>query len=264
MNPVFNENVMKNATGTNPVVITDDTMTVKGAIRKTAILLIMLIAGAAYTWKVFYDSTNPASVSVWMTCGIIGAFILAMIISFKPKTAPYLSPFYAVGEGFALGGISAILNDSFATKNAAGEIVANSNLITSAVLVTIITAFVALFVYRSRIIKVNGTFRKVIAIALISILLFYIAGMLVSLFGGANSSFMHALYGNSLLSIVINVVIAVVAALSLLNDFHFIAVGAETGAPKYMEWYGAFGLMVTLVWLYLEVLRLLSKIQSRN
>ncbi|MGM9774344.1 MAG: Bax inhibitor-1/YccA family protein [Candidatus Egerieousia sp.] len=264
MNPVLNDNVMKNTAGVGPIVITDDTMTVKGAVRKTVILLVMLLAGAAYTWKVYYDSINPSSVSIWMTCGIIGAFILAMIISFKPKTAPYLSPVYAVGEGFALGGISAMLNDAFATKDAYGVVVANSNIVTNAVLITIVTTFVALFVYRSRIIKVNSTFTKVISIALISILAFYLIGMLVSLFGGANSSFMQALYGNSLLSIGINAVIAVIAALSLLQDFHFIETGAAAGAPKYMEWYGAFGLMVTLVWLYLEVLRLLSKIQSRN
>lgn len=269
MNPVFNDEILKRNSGAGNIsigrtVISEESMTVKGTIRKAFLLLVVLLAAAAYTWKVFYNSTNPASITTYLIGGGIAAFVLGLIISFKPKTARILAPFYAVGEGFLLGGISASLNDAFATRDAAGNIIANSNIVTSAVLITALTTLVMLFVYRSRIIKINGTFMKALSIALISILVFYLAGILVSLFGGANSGFMNLFFGNSLLAIGINAVIAVVAAFSLLSDFHFIETASENGAEKYMEWYGAFGLMVTLVWLYLEILRLLSRIQSRN
>ena len=243
-NPVLNENIFRNQAYTYGKT---GVMTIGGTATKTLLLLLMVIAGAAYTWKLYYNAINPQSITGWMFGGLIVAFIMAMIISFKPKTAQFLSPIYAAGEGLALGGISAIFNEQFALTA--------PNIVIHAVSLTLVTALVMLTVYRSGLIKVNGTFMKVLSIALISIMVFYIGTWIVSLFG-VNLS--------SPLSIGISLVIVAVAAFSLLMDYEFIRQASYAGAPKYMEWYGAFGLTVTLVWLYLELLKLLAKFANRE
>jgi uncharacterized YccA/Bax inhibitor family protein len=187
-----------------------------------------------------------------MMGGLLVAAILGRVISFKPKTAQLLCPIYAAGEGLALGGISAVINEQFALTY--------PNIVVHAVALTLVTALVMYTVYASGIIKVNGTFMKVLSIALISILVFYLGSWIVSLFG-VNLSMLH---NNSPLSIGISLVIVAVAAFSLLMDYEFIRQASYSGAPKYMEWYGAFGLTVTLVWLYLELLKLLAKFSSRD
>ena len=248
-NPVLNENIFRNqayAYGKT------GTMTIGGTATKTLLLLLMVIAGAAYTWKLYYNAINPQSITGWMFGGLIVAFIVAMIISFKPKTAQFLAPIYAAGESLALGGISAVFNEQFALTA--------PNIVIHAVSLTLVTALVMLTVYRSGLIKVNGTFMKVLSIALISILVFYLGSWIVSLFG-VNLSMLH---NSSPLSIGISLVIVAVAAFSLLMDYEFIRQASYAGAPKYMEWYGAFGLTVTLVWLYLELLKLLAKFANRE
>lgn len=263
MNPIFNEKTISR-TGT-PVIIDNGVMTISGAIKKIALLLVFLLAAAAYTWKIYYGSYNPSAITPWIWGGAIGAFVIAMIISFKPKTAPYLALLYAMGEGLFIGGISAIYNNIFATRNEAGEVVANGGIIGSAVLITALVLLTMLLVYRSRVINVqSGAFSKVLMTALISVMAFYFIGLIVRLICGADCAFVQLLYGSSMLSIGINIVIAGIAAFCLLQDFLLIEKGAAMGAPKYMEWYGAFGLMVTLVWLYLEILQILAKMQSRN
>ena len=248
-NPVLNENIFRN----QPYTFNQSgVMTIGGTATKTLLLLLMVIAGAAYSWKLYYNAINPQSITGWMFGGLIVAFIMAMIISFKPKTAQFLSPIYAAGEGLALGGISAIFNEKFALTY--------PNIVTNAVALTLVTALVMLTVYRSGMIKVNGTFMKVLSIALISIMVFYIGSWIVSLFG-VNLSILH---NSSPLSIGISLVIVAVAAFSLLMDYEFIRQASAAGAPKYMEWYGAFGLTVTLVWLYLELLKLLAKFANRE
>ena len=248
-NPVLNENIFRN----QPYTFNQSgVMTIGGTATKTLLLLLMVIAGAAYSWKLYYNAINPQSITGWMFGGLIVAFIMAMIISFKPKTAQFLSPIYAAGEGLALGGISAIFNEQFALTY--------PNIVTNAVALTLVTALVMLTVYRSGMIKVNGTFMKVLSIALISIMVFYIGSWIVSLFG-VNLSMLHKC---SPLSIGISLVIVAVAAFSLLMDYEFIRQASAAGAPKYMEWYGAFGLTVTLVWLYLELLKLLAKFANRE
>jgi uncharacterized YccA/Bax inhibitor family protein len=187
-----------------------------------------------------------------MMGGLLVAAILGLVISFKPKTAQFLSPIYAAGEGLALGGISAVINEQFALTY--------PNIVVHAVALTLVTALVMYTVYAYGIIKVNGTFMKVLSIALISILVFYLGSWIVSLFG-VNLSMLH---NNSPLSIGISLVIVAVAAFSLLMDYEFIRQASYSGAPKYMEWYGAFGLTVTLVWLYLELLKLLAKFANRE
>lgn len=248
-NPVLNESIFKK----QPFAYANtNVMTVGGTATKTLLLLLMVIAGAAYTWKLYYNATNPQSITGWMFGGLIVAFILAMIISFKPKTAQFLAPIYAAGEGLALGGLSAIFNEQFALTA--------PNIVINAVALTMVTALVMLTVYRSGMIKVNGTFMKVLSIAMISILVFYLGSWIVSLFG-VNLAMLH---NSSPLSIGISLVIVAVAAFSLLADYEFIRQASAAGAPKYMEWYGAFGLTVTLVWLYLEILKLLAKFANRE
>lgn len=247
-NPVLNESIFRKSAVANA----SGVMTVKGTIMKSLLLLFMVIIAGAYTWKIYYDSINPASVNGWMFGGLIVGFIVAMIISFKPTTAPFLSPIYAASEGLVLGAFSAIYNDAFAETA--------PNIVSNAIFLTVLCALIMFTVYRSGIIKVNGTFMKVITVSLITIAVFYLGSMLLSLFG-VNMTLLH---GNSPLSIGISCIIVAVAAFSLLMDYNFIEQASAQGAPKYMEWYGAFGLMVTLVWLYLEILKLLGKVNSRN
>ena len=248
-NPVLNENVFRKQ---NVAYGNTGVMTIGGTATKTLLMLLMVVAGAAYTWKLYYNAVNPQSIIGWMMGGVIGAFILAMIISFRPKTAQYLAPIYAAGEGLALGGISALVNEQFALTA--------PNIVVNAVALTMVTAVVMFTVYRSGLVKVNSRFMKVIQIALISILVFYLGSWLLSLFG-VNLTMLH---NSSPLSIGISLVIVAVAAFSLLIDFEFISQASAAGAPKYMEWYGAFGLTVTLVWLYLEILKLLAKFANRD
>lgn len=248
-NPVLNESIFRKQ---HVSYAKADVMTVGGTATKTLLLLLMVMAGAAYTWKLYYNAINPQSVVGWMWGGLIVGMITALVISFKPKTAQYLSPVYAAAEGLAIGGISAVFNEQFALTA--------PNIVINAVALTMITALVMFTVYRSGLIKVNGTFMKVLSISLISIMIFYVGSWIVSLFG-VNLSMLH---NSSPLSIGISIVIVAVAALSLLMDYEFINKASAAGAPKYMEWYGAFGLTVTLVWLYLELLKLLAKFANRE
>ena len=267
MNPILQEKRFSLPEG--QVIVQDgQVMTIKGSIVKTALLLVLLLVAAAYSWTVTYNSINPSSPMWYLMGGVIVGFILAMVITFAPKTAPYLSPIYAVAEGFALGCISAVYNGYAIERAQARGVAADPNgissLIAGAILLTVITTFVMLILYRTGAIKVDGKFNRILKVALISVLVFYVIGIIVALFGGRDGQFYQLFFGNSILAIVINVIIVGIAAFSLMQDFDLIVKGSQMGAPKYMEWYAAFGLMVTLVWLYLEILRLLSRIQSRN
>ena len=242
-NPVLTEKIFRESTITS----TTGVMTVKGTATKSLILMLTVLLGASYSWKIAFESINPSAVQPWMIGGAIGGFILALIISFKPTTAPFLAPLYAVLEGLILGGISAIFSQAFA-ETAPG-------IVMNATLLTILTALVMLFIYRSRIIKVNSQFTRIITIAVGTIALYYFASIILNMFG-VNMTMLH---DSGPVSIGISLVIVGVAALSLLLDFNFIEKASQAGAPKYMEWYGAFGLMVTLIWLYLEILKLLAK-----
>jgi uncharacterized YccA/Bax inhibitor family protein len=227
--------------------LSDKTMTVKGSIIKTFLLIAMTIFAASYTYV-----NNQSNVNTLLWAGIISGLVLALIICFAPKTSPYLAPLYAVAEGFALGAISAFFERAFSE--------AFPGIVLTAVSITLLTALVMLFCYQTRLIKVTDKLRSVIITATVSIGIFYFAVILLNLFHVSTPFY----YGTGWLSICISIVIVVVAALNLLLDFNFIEKGSQMKAPKYMEWYGAFGLLVTLVWLYLEILRLLSKITSRN
>lgn len=247
-NPVLNNTIFRR----EAVASHNGVMTVKGTLTKALLLLILVAAAGAYTWKLFYQAVNPATAVTWMWGGLIVGLVSALVISFKPKTAPFLAPIYAAAEGMVLGVISAVYNSAFAETA--------PNIIINAVMLTLLCAFIMLTVYRSGIIKVNGTFMRVLSVSMITICVYYLGGMILSLFGVD----MSMLHGSSPLSIGISIVIVAVAAFSLLADYKFIEDASAAGAPKQMEWYGAFGLMVTLVWLYLEILKLLGKLNSRE
>lgn len=243
-NPVLTEKIFKEASLSAS---TTSSMTVKGTALKSIILSLMVLAGASYTWKVYYQAINPANITPWMWGGAIGGLIVALIINFKPVSAQYLAPVYAVLQGLFLGAISAMFNDAFS--------VSAPGIVMNATLLTIMTAFVMLFVYRLNIIKVDGKFAKMMTIAVGAIAFYYIISIILTMFG-VNLTMLH---NSSPLSIGISIVIVLVAAFTLLLDFNFIEKASAAGAPKYMEWYGAFALMVTLIWLYLEILKLLAK-----
>lgn len=227
------------------------TMSVRGAINKFGFLMLMVIAGAAYTWHLF-DQLKQDTMTTLMIVGAIGGLISALVISFKPRLAPYLAPAYGILEGFLIGGLSAILNAAFADKF--------PGLIMQAVGLTFGVAISMFLLYNFRIINATQRFKSVIYTATLGIGIFYLITIVLRLFG-VQVSFM---YDSSWLSIGISLFVVAIAALNLIMDFDMIEKGAEMGAPRYMEWYGAFGLMVTLVWLYIEILRLLSKLSSRD
>jgi uncharacterized YccA/Bax inhibitor family protein len=224
-------------------------MTLSGTVNKTGILLLCAIATAAYTWRLFLQSAGDAtSVLGLMLVGVIGGLIVSMVTIFKKEWAPVTSPIYALLEGLALGGISASFNAKY------------PGIGIEAVTLTFGTLFVLLLAYSSGLIPVTQKLRMGIIAATGGIFVFYMLQFVLGFFG------VHfaAINGNGLIGIGFSVVVVIVAALNLVLDFDFIESGVKVGAPKYMEWYGAFGIMVTLVWLYLEILRLLSKIRSRN
>lgn len=221
-------------------------MTVNGTINKIGILLLVAIAAASYTWNMV--ETNPARVGTLAVAGALGGFIMAIITAFRPRSAGYTAPVYAILEGMFLGAISAIINARY------------PGVAFQAVMLTIGTLFTMLFLYRSGTIRATPKFRRGVMMATGAVFFAYLMSWILSLFG-MHVGFMHSA---GPLGIAINLVIIVIAALNLIMDFDFIEQGSLAGAPKYMEWYGAFGLMVTLVWLYIEFLRLLSRFAGRD
>ena len=220
-----------------------ETMTLQGTVNKTAFSLFLLIAAGSFTFSPDY------SWLIWP--GFIGGFIVAMITIFKKTWAPVTVPIYAVLEGLALGGISFIYKEAF-----------YPGIVSQAILLTVSIFAALLFAYKTRIIKPTENFKLGVFAATGGIFLVYIASLIMSFFG-ASMPIMDP-SNASLLSIGFSLFVVVIASLNLVLDFDFIEEGAEKGAPKYMEWYGAFGLLVTLVWLYLEILRLLAKLNSRR
>jgi uncharacterized YccA/Bax inhibitor family protein len=227
----------------------DQSMTAKGAMQKLGFMLVLLMAAAFYSWQAFAKGQNTMPL---LLVGGIGGFVLAMVIIFKKEWSPYLAPAYALLEGLFIGAISAQYNFIFAENM--------PNIITNAVGLTMGSA-VALFVlYNTGVIKATQRFKSIIFTATAGIAIFYLIIMVLRLFN-VPVSFMH---DSSPLGIGISLFVVAIAALNLILDFDMIEQGAAQGAPKYMEWFGAFGLMVTLVWLYLEILRLLSRFASRD
>lgn len=227
------------------------TMSVRGAINKFGFLLVMVIAGAAYTWNLFEDG-KPQTAYTMMMVGMIGGFISALAIIFKPNWAAYIAPLYGLLEGLFIGAISVVVNNAFAAKY--------PGLVLQAVGLTFGVAIAMFLLYNFRVIKATEKFKSVVIGATVGIGIFYLLSMLLRLFGVT----LPFMYDSSALSIGISIFIVGIAALNLILDFDMIEQGAERGAPKFMEWYGAFGLLVTLVWLYMEILRLLMKVANNK
>jgi len=223
-------------------------MTLSGTVNKTGLLLLCAIASASWTWHQFLQSRDMADVAPWMMVGLFGGFICAMVTVFKKEWSPVTAPVYALLEGLALGGISAVFEMRY------------PGIGIQAVSLTFGTLLVLLLAYSSGLIKVTDKFRLGMVAATGGIMLFYLLQMLLGFFG----VYFTTVNGSGPIGIGFSLVVVAIAALNLVLDFDFIEQGVQVGAPKYMEWYGAFGIMVTLVWLYLEILRLLSKMRSRN
>lgn len=242
-NPFFKTKSFKESNDvTHDAVIIDynQTMTVSGTINKSFLMLILLIASAAVTWSM----ANPI---IFAIGGAIVGFILVLIATFKPQYSGFLAPGYAIFEGLFIGGISAIFEVMY------------PGIVIQAVSCTFVTFMVCFGLYKYEIVKVTEKFKSVVLAATLAIATYYLFSWLLSMF----TSFQPVHYGNSMFSIGISAFVIVIAALNLFLDFDQIEKGVQQKMPKYMEWYGAMGLMITLVWLYIEFLRLLSKLNRK-
>ena len=220
-------------------------MTLGGTVNKTALSLFILLIAASYIWN--RGAADPA-LPLWVMGGVIGGLIVAVATAFKKTWAPVTTPLYAALEGLALGGISVIFESRY------------PGIVSQAVFLTFGTLAALLLAYRSGLVKATENFKLGIFAATGGIALLYLASFVLGFFGMS----VPLIHSSGTWGILFSMFVVVIAALNLVLDFDFIETGVERGAPKYMEWYGAFGLLVTLVWLYLEILRLLAKMQSRR
>jgi uncharacterized YccA/Bax inhibitor family protein len=229
-------------------VATGEAMTLRGTVNKTGVLLVCAVATAAWTWNLFFHARSQQTVLPLAMIGGIGGFIFALVTIFKKTWAPVTAPIYALLEGLVLGSISAIFELRF------------PGIAIQAVSLTFGTLIVLLLAYRSGLIPVTQKFRMGVVAATGGIALFYFVQIILGFFG----VHFNSINGSGAIGIGFSVFVVIIASLNLVLDFDFIESGVSAGAPKYMEWYAAFGLMVTLIWLYFEILRLLSKLRSRD
>ena len=227
--------------------IAGQAMTIQGTVNKTGLLLFFVVIAAAWTWGLSHSPT-PEAAYPWMIGGALGGFVLALVTVFKNTWSPITAPIYALLEGLFLGGISAVFEKSY------------PGIAVQAVGLTFGVLFVLLIAYKTGLVRATRGFKLGVIAATGAVALVYALNMLMSLFGHSQMSF---LYSSTPLGIGVSVVVVIIAALNLVLDFDMIETGSRMGAPKYMEWYGAFAMMVTLIWLYLEILRLLSKTRRR-
>jgi len=220
-------------------------MTIMGTVHKTALGLLLLMSTALFTWNM--PAGDPRATGLMMV-GMIGGLIVAIVTIFKHHLAKYTVPAYALLEGLALGGISKFFEVMY------------PGIVNQAVMLTFGTLGALLLAYRSGLIKATENFKLGVVAATGGIFFVYLISWILSWF----SVSVPMIHSNSNMSILFSIGVVVIAALNLVLDFDFIEEGSEKGAPKYMEWYGAFGLLVTLIWLYLEILRLLAKLSSRR
>ena len=233
---------LSSKTFTNTTDVSSEKMTIEGTVNKTAMSLILLMATASYTWM------NPSP--GLMILGLIGGIIMAIITIFKKTWAPYTVAGYALLEGLALGGVSRIFEMKY------------PGIASQAIFLTFGILAALLLAYKTGVIKPTENFKLGVFAATGGIAIMYLMSFFMSFFG-SGMSIMNP-NNASMMSIGFSLFVVVIASLNLVLDFDFIEEGAEKGAPKYMEWYGAFGLLVTLIWLYLEILHLLAKLQSRR
>ncbi len=244
-NPTLSEKIFSKSISTHP----DGVMTVRGAINKFAFVFFMMMASAAYTWHAFAEGQN---VTTLMWVGMLGGLGVALVISFKPNLSGYLAPLHGLLEGLFVGAISAIINNAMRESY--------PNIIMQAVTLTFGAAIGMFLLYNFKVIQATQRFKSIIFTATLGIGIFYLIAIVLRQFG-VEIPFIHE---GGLMGIGFSIFVIAIAALNLILDFDMIEKGAEMGAPKYMEWYCAFGLLVTIVWLYIEILRLLTKLQSRD
>jgi uncharacterized YccA/Bax inhibitor family protein len=240
-NPVLSEKAFRD------VAATGEAMTLQGTVNKTGFLLLCAVVTAAWTWGMAHSGT-PEAAMPWMFGGMVGGFVVGLVTAFKAQWSPITAPIYALLEGLALGGISAFFERSY------------PGIAVQAVGLTFGTLFVMLLAYKTGMIRATQGFKMGVIAATGGIALLYIVEMVL---GGFFHIQVPAINGSGMIGIGFSIFVVIIAALNLVLDFDMIESAVSAGAPKYMEWYGAFGMMVTLVWLYLEMLRLLSKMRRR-
>jgi len=238
-NPALKESTFRNL----PRVAEGEAMTLQGTVNRTGIALLILLGAAAFVWN-----SAPTVAMVFVMVGMVGGLVTALVTIFKHTAAPFTTPLYAAFEGLLLGGISKMFEAQY------------PGIVMNAVALTFGTLAALLAAYSTGIIRPSENFKLGIFAATGGIALVYFVTMILGFFG-VRVAFIH---GSSPIAIAFSLFVVVIAALNLVLDFDFIERGAEAGVPKYMEWVGAFGLLVTLVWLYLEILHLLAKLQGRG
>jgi uncharacterized YccA/Bax inhibitor family protein len=237
-----------------PVSTWQGAMTIRGTISATGVLFAILLVAAVFGWNAVPDPEvlPDGSISYGFPgialVGVAIGFAAVIGLLFRPRLAKYIAPIYAVGQGFAVGAISSYYNTFF------------DGIVVQAAGATLGVLAVMLLLYRTRIIKVTERFRRVVILATLGVMAFYLVSFVINIFGGE----VTFLRQPNAIGILFSIGVSVLAALNLTLDFDFIERGSKSGLAKEFEWYAAFGLMVTLVWLYLELLRLLALLQSRN
>lgn len=225
----------------------DNAMSIHGTVNKTSILLILTLVPAWWVWNLYYTA-GPEAVIPWLIPGSLGGLVVGLVTCFKKQWAMFTAPLYALLEGLVLGGLSALFEASY------------PGIVIQAVGLTFGVAASLLLAYTSRMIKATENFKLGVVAATGGIALIYLVSLVAGLFG-VHIPYIHE---SGIIGIGFSLFVVVVAALNLVLDFDFIENGAAQGAPKYMEWYAAFGLMVTLIWLYMEIIRLLAKLRDRD
>jgi uncharacterized YccA/Bax inhibitor family protein len=242
-NPALNQNTFTAL----PSVRDGDTMTIQGTVNKTSILLLLVVIAASFTWRMYFTG-DEAGLLPWTYGGAIGGFVIGLVTCFKKEWSPFTAPLYAILEGLFIGGFSSILDAHY------------PGIVLQATMLTFGTLAALLGAYKTGLIVASDRFKRGIIAATGGIVLLYLATIILGFFHVQ----VPFIYGSSPIGIGFSILVVIIAALNLVLDFDFIEKGAECGAPKFLEWYGAFGLMVTLIWLYLEILRLLAKMNRRN
>ena len=235
-------------TGFKNIAVTENVMTLQGTVNKTGVLLLAVIVPALYTWNLFLSTMNFDIIAPFFYAGTFGGLAVAFIIVFNKEWAPFLAPIYSILQGLCLGGLSAALNTKF------------PGIVLQALLLTFGICSVLLIIYKLKIIKPTENFKLIVSSATGGLGLYYLLSIGLSYFH-INVPLIN---DNTTGGIIFSLFAVVLASMNLVVDFDFIEQGAENKAPKYMEWYGAFGVMVTIIWLYVEILRLLAKARSRK
>jgi len=243
-NPALNQNTFTNVQASSG----GGTMTIQGTVNKTSILLILLTVAASYTWRLYLTGQGDQMME-WTYGGAIAGFVVGLVTCFKKQWSPVTAPVYAICEGLFIGGLSSVMDAQF------------HGIVLQAVMLTFGTLAALLGAYKTGLIKATNNFKRGVIAATGGIFILYLVTMVMGFFG---VQMLPSIYGNGPVGIGFSIIVVIIAAMNLVLDFDFIEQGVSVGAPKYLEWYGAFGLLVTLVWLYLEILRLLAKLNSRR